>query len=166
MLKKYYSLTTFGFYNEKCLDSVLVDSKTEKAIRAHCCAWPKAINNSGEIVISDKDFCDWDAETETWIEDTEAYTAEKKEESRLALKSTRDLALATATVEVYEMVFDARYKELANLNEAIEIGQDWWITKSNDFITVTIEELTAIRDAVRLEGKEIWNTWKDAVENL
>ena len=127
---------------------------------------PIHLNEDGSVVIAPNDCCTWDEVLGEFVTDHVKYESEQKEKQRIAYKSERDELLASATVAVDGMIFDARYKDIANLKEGILLNETRWILNDNSIVPVTVEQLQQVYDLAVAQGKSIWDNYMDQCEAL
>lgn len=99
------------------------------------------------------------------------YDADKVAEKAIqaqiqALKADRDEALNTNTVEINGYTFNARPKDLSNIQLGIDKGETLW-PDVNDFMAdVTTADLTKLLTDGINQGEIIWDDYKQAVKAL
>ena len=82
------------------------------------------------------------------------------------LKSDRDEALNANTVTINGYTFDARPKDLTNIQLGIDKGETIWPDVNDYMVDVTIADLTKLLTDGIAQGETIWDDYKLAVKAI
>ena len=100
---------------------------------------------------------------------TDIETAEAKAEKLAqikALKIVRESALANNTVTMLGHEFDARPKDLANIQIGIDKSESLWPDVNDYMVDVTTTDLQFLLTTGVEQGESIWDTYKQAVKAI
>ena len=100
-------------------------------------------------------------EVAEWVEPVATIKQQIQE-----LKQDRDSALNSNAVEINGYTFEARPKDLANIQMGIEKGETIWPDENDFMVDVTVADLTELMTTGINQGETIWDEYKQAVKAL
>jgi len=90
----------------------------------------------------------------------------KKELQIQALKQQRDEDLSSNTVDMLGYYFNARPKDLSNIQLGIEKLENLWPDVNDFMVDITTSDLETLLSTGIAQGETIWTNYKQAVKEL
>ncbi|MCP4103861.1 MAG: hypothetical protein GY750_20950 [Lentisphaerae bacterium] len=112
------------------------------------------------------DIIKYNAETGLIEVDTDKKSEIEHKAQIQALKATRDEALANNTVAMLGHTFDARPKDLSNIQLGIEKNETLWPDINDYMVDVVNTDLVFLLATGVQQGEIIWDTYKQSVKAI
>lgn len=98
--------------------------------------------------------------------DTEKIAKNELKAQIQQLKQQRDESLNSNTVTINGHDFNARPKDLSNIELGIEKGDTLWPDVNDFMVDVTVSDLTTLLNTGISQGEAIWDNYKQAVKDI